>query len=693
MPGKPVSGPMLVAVLLAVLATDPAGQVVVPGSMAPSALAPAALEEAPALSPRTASYSIDAALDPARRQITGREVITWRNASPGATGEVRLHLYWNAWRNTQSTWLRGAALAAREQLSLLRFLRDHEWGWTQVTAVRLLGAGAAPPLDLGAARAFIAPDDGNLFDRTVLQVRLPAPVAPGETINLEVEWSAQVPRPFARTGGIGRYFFLAHWFPKVGVLEPGGWNAHQFHVGTEFYADYGVYDVRLRVPAGWVVGATGREQSRRDNGDGTLTHRYLQADVHDFTWTTSPDYLVREARFEHQGLPPVDMRLLLQPEHARQAERYFAATRAALRYYGEWYGVYPYGHVTIVDPAWQSRAGGMEYPTLFTGGTRWLAPAGVAQPEGVTVHEAGHQFWYGIVGNNEVEHAWLDEGLNTFSTARVVEAAALPNHHGERFFGGFVPWVYGDITSSRATTGNGLWGYKAAAETDVPATPSWQYHPATGSSITYSKTALWLHTLERYLGWPVLQRGLALHFARSRFGHPTPDDFFRAINDAAGRDLTWFFDEVYRGSNEFDYGVERLTSEAARTLGVVEDASGGLGKAPAAGASGPIAYLTTVVVRRYGEARFPVEVEVRFEDGSTARERWDGRDRWRAFTFERPLRARAAVVDPDRVLLLDVRPANNSASLSPAAPAAARKWSLAWLVWLQDLLLTYGFFV
>ena len=123
-----------------------------------------------------------------------------------------------------------------------------------------------------------------------------------------------------------------------------------------------------------MVGATGREHSRTRYADGTTVHRYVQDDVHDFAWTTSPDYIERTARFEHPRLPPVDMRLLLQPEHAGQAERHFAATRAALQCYGEWYGAYPYGHITIVDPAWQSEADGMEYPTLFTAGSRWLAP-------------------------------------------------------------------------------------------------------------------------------------------------------------------------------------------------------------------------------------------------------------------------------------------------------------------------------
>jgi Aminopeptidase N len=131
--------------------------------------------------------------------------------------------------------------------------------------------------------------------------------------------------------------------------------------------------VSLTVPAGWPVGATGVQRELRDNADGTATHRYYQEDVHDFAWTTSPDYVVRTARFEHPRLPPVEMRLLLQPEHSAQANRHFDATRTTLKYYGEWFGPYPYGHITIVDPAFQSGAGGMEYPTLFTAGTRWLA--------------------------------------------------------------------------------------------------------------------------------------------------------------------------------------------------------------------------------------------------------------------------------------------------------------------------------
>ena len=642
-----------------------------------------------ALSPRNANYSIDVQLDTSTRTLTGREVLTWRNISGISTSELQFHLYYNAWKNTRSTWMRERLLGRGLGL---HSRSERKWGWIEVSSVRLLGAGDAPPIELTGHMRYISPDDGNADDQTVLAVPLLREVAPGETVNVLLEWTSTIPRTFARTGAIGNFFFLAQWFPKVGVLEETGWNCHQFHTATEFFADYGVYDVRITVPTGWIIGATGRSQDVRDNGDGTSEHRYYQEDVHDFAWTTSPDYLDLAERFEHPTLPDVDIRLLLQSEHAGQADRYFDATRAALQHYGEWYGPYPYGHVTVVDPAWQSGTGGMEYPTLFTAGTRWLAPEPVTQPERVTVHEAGHQFWYGIVGSNEFEHAWLDEGLNTFSTARTIDEAFTPNYRSQRYFGGFIPYVFRDIPRSRATDGNRLSGYRTAARMDVQATPTYQYWPGTASAITYNKTALWLHTLERYLGWPTLQEIMAIFFDRWKFRHPTPQDFFDVASEVSGQDLRWFFDQVHGSSNVFDYGVQALSSRPASDRGFFIEDDGPTPTFTADSDSQGI-FRTTVIARRYGEAIFPVDVLVVFENGDEVREQWDGRARWKAFTYERPVRATRAHVDPDRVLLLDVNYTNNSKTSAPKTAEATTKWMLKWMVWLQDFMLTYAFFV
>ena len=202
---------------------------------------------------------------------------------------------------------------------------------------------------------------------------------------------------------------------------------------------------------------------------------------------------------------------------------------------------------------------------------RWLAPAGSGSPEGVTVHEAGHQFWYGLVGNNEFEHAWMDEGLNTFSTARVL-AEQPPWNATLRLFGGFVPWVLRDVPLERADHDR-LAGYRAVAESDAQATPSWRCNLGTGGFITYNKTAVWLHTLERLIGWPRLQRGLSLFFTRHTFTHPTPTTASRH-SARVREDLTWFFDEVYRGSSTVDF-VQRFTSTAAAVSGWIEQGNSG----------------------------------------------------------------------------------------------------------------------
>ncbi|HET8647684.1 MAG TPA: M1 family metallopeptidase, partial [Vicinamibacteria bacterium] len=343
----------------------------------------------------------------------------------------------------------------------------------------------------------------------------------------------------------------------------GAWNAHQFHPWTEFFADYGVYDVRLTLPRGFVVGATGRLQERADNPDGTQTLRFVQEDVHDFAWTASRRYLERTARFDDPGYPLVDIRLLLQPEHAHLAERYIEATRVALRSYGAWSAPYPYPQITVVDPAWTSGAGGMEYPTLFTGGASVWSPAILRSPEGVTIHEAGHQFWYGLVANNEFEEAWLDEGFNSYHDEKAEHVAMGARGMGSRYFGlrgagrgsrGGWPVVAPGVFIGR---GEGtLSSLRRHGETDVMARRGWEYRTSESYTInSYGKPALSLQTLEGLLGDETMTRVLRTYARRHRFGHPTSQDFMAVVNEVTGQDYRWFFDETWFSSELCDYAV------------------------------------------------------------------------------------------------------------------------------------------
>jgi hypothetical protein len=170
---------------------------------------------------------------------------------------------------------------------------------------------------------------------------------------------------------------------------------------------------------------------------------------------------------------------------------------------------------------------------------------------------------------------------------------------------------------------------------------------------------------------------MSTFFDRWKFRHPKPHDFFQVLDEVSGQNLTWFIDEAHRSSNVFDYGVQEFFSEI--------QGSGARGQG--------LGYRTVVVARRFGEAIFPVDVVTTFRNGEQVKERWNGRDRRVIYVYDRPSQALSVQVDPNRVLLLDVNYTNNSRTLEPRADEASLKWSLKWMVWLQDLMLTYGFFV
>jgi hypothetical protein len=313
----------------------------------------------------------------------------------------------------------------------------------------------------------------------------------------------------------------------------------------------------------------------------------------------------------------------------------------------------------------------MEYPTLFTAGTSWLVSRDVtpSTPEEVVVHEAGHQFWYGLVGSNEFEYAWMDEGINTYATARALAEDYPATRLDKYYFGGFVPWTFRDVRLSRATDWNRLWDYRRGATEDTLASLSYRERQDTVRFLAYDKPTVWLATLENWLGWDRVQKALSASFVEGSFSHPQPGVVLQNLQNYADRDINRFLTQTYRQSAVFDYAVSDLRA----------DARGGQQE-------------SRVLVRRLGDGVFPVDVLVTFENGEQITEHWNGEARWREFTYLRQAAVRSAVVDPERILLLDVNFTNNSRTTEPHAGAAATKWTLKWLVWLQDALMTWGLF-
>ncbi len=403
-------------------------------------------------------YEIWVDLDAGGKMLQGKEELVWTNPTEEPVPDMLLHLYWNAFKNEDSAFLREAA--AESTFSRGAAPDDGEWGWIDITDIRL-----ADGSDLKPGLSFVTPDGpDHPGDQTVARVLFPAPVQPGESVRIRLEFKSKVPRTVARSGYYKNSFFIAQWFPKPGVYEAGkGWNAHAYHQNSEFFADFADFVVHITVPRDFVVGSSGKQvDERADETTGTKTLTFAQSMVHDFAWMADPRYLRIERDFigdrevspqeyretaellglpiEEVRLPNVKMILLIAPEHKKQIERHFRALRAAIKYYGLWYGPYPYETVTMVDPPFRTGSGGMEYPTLFTAGTSVLPSRNQLSPEGVIIHEFGHGYWYGLVATNEFESAWLDEGFNTYSTGRVAAMAYGPGALPFRFKGFPVDW-------------------------------------------------------------------------------------------------------------------------------------------------------------------------------------------------------------------------------------------------------------
>ena len=341
------------------------------------------------MSQRVVHYEIDAKYDAGKHTIDATETLTYHNLTGQALDHFPFHLYQNAFQ-PKSTWIREAKLEGSRDVAYDKW-EDKLYGSEDIKNIEVVGQG-----DVTGQLQFIAPDDGNKDDKTVVDVHVPKAIPPGAFVQFKIAFQTKLPETQARSGWKRDFVLGGQWFPKVGVWWNGSWNCHQYHATTEFFADFGVYDVSLTVPQFEVVGASGILVNEKNNSDNTKTLTYHGDDIHDFAWTVSPRYRVLESEYQAQ-MGPIKLRFLMQPAHWSQAERHERITRQTLDHFEKWYGPYPYKTLTVVDPEPDSAAGGMEYPTFITGDSNWFMPAGLYLPEIVVEHEFGHQYWYGMV--------------------------------------------------------------------------------------------------------------------------------------------------------------------------------------------------------------------------------------------------------------------------------------------------------
>jgi hypothetical protein len=613
-------------------AASPAASSPEPAATEPVSFAGVPMAEHPA---RVVDYTLRAKLDPVLHTVHGEGTIAWTNVSSQPVSQLWMHLYLNAFKNQSSVFMRAPVGGFRGGTM------PREWGTIDVR--RLTWVDGQERRELGPA---IELRRGDELDETDASIALPRAVAAGESITLEVEWDDKLPSIVERTGFDGSFHMVAQWFPKLAKIEQDGTFAHfPFHHLGEFYADYGTYDVTLDVPEAYVVGATGLvTESRVENG--RRIERHVQADVHDFAWTAWDKFQTRK-----ETIDGVACTILYPPGYESHAERELATMRFALPHYGRSYGRYPYPLLTLVHPpASAPEAGGMEYPTLITTGGASYIPDGVDLVELVTIHEFGHQYFYGLLASHETQWPFLDEGLNSYAEAR-----AMAEWKGAGSVVDFLDLKVGDAEGHAERA-------RHFVHDDRVAQPAYAFGTGTAyGALVYSRTATILETLRRVYGDKAMQRAMGTYARRFRFQHPVPQNLIDTVQSEMGSEAGEVLRAALFDKGWVDFKIEAVSSHAQRAPAGIFDRDGKRATSPPDRTSTG-SYSGWVLVSRRGTLRLPVEIELLADDGTTTRVPWDSSSDSVRIPYAGTSALRAAVVDPESRVLLDQNPENDFAT-------------------------------
>lgn len=627
---------------------------------------------------RRADYRIEARLDADPPRVHGRLELTWRSPAAEPIATVPLHLYMNAFRTPETTWMTRAERHHRGT----RPGEDAPWGYCEIASIRQRRADGTWA-ELGAKER---------ADPTLADVALDHPVNPGESLVLAIEFTTVLPEVFARTGFRRDFYMIGQWFPKLARHDGARWADFVFHYYGEFYADFGDYEVVLNVPAEMVVGATG-ERVDASIAEDRATFTYRAEAVHDFAWTAWPRFEV-----DTRQVGEIAVHVLGREESRADRQDTWEAIEASLTHLERRFGTYPWTSLTVVQPpSFAAGASGMEYPTLVTTEPAaslpgWLRGLGFDHRLGgvlTTVHELGHQYFQGLVASNEDAEPWLDEGLTTLAGVLVLEDHAPGD-----------AWLVRIAGHELASADLLRLSLRGRFRGDPSAAPAEAFDPATQSfgTAVYQAPAALLLTLRNLVGPATFDPVLSAYAQTYRFGHPRTADFERVLVEGLGRspllgqglmpddppvvlDVPALLRQGLHDTAEVGFAVRRVGNVGRSERGGWTRTDAGWQLEP----DSPRVPTGTVVLERTGDFVVPVEVEVEFADGTVSRGWWSGRERARVLRYPGRRVVRASLDPRGRLVLEPDRSDNHRYAPGPtrrgaATALGAASEALAWAV-------------
>jgi hypothetical protein len=494
------------------------------------------------------NYNIDVALDDKNHSLKGLLKLEYTNNSPDKLDFIWFHLWPNAYKNENTAFAK-QILREADGKDRWRGLKDK---------------GYIDSLDFSANGQKLKTEiDAENID--IIKVFLSSPLQSKEKITITTPFFVKLPTYISRSGHIDQSYMICQWYPKPAVYDSKGWHPIPYLDMGEFYSEFGKFTVKITTPSDYVVAATGLMQNAdelkyykelgKQNFATTKNKKYTpitnqpaktliyQADsVHDFAWFADKDFIIEYDTMQLASGKRVDV-FAYHPSYGNKLwDKSVNYIKDAVRHYSSWVGEYPYPVVQAVEGPKNLSSGGMEYPmiTLITS-----PDAKEEKLDAVITHEVGHNWFYSILGSNERDHAWMDEGINTYFQFRYEHE----KYRANSIFGDMIPKEVQEkpLDQFDAAVYSALTNIPMEEAIDLPA----QDYPNKDEYgiVVYLKTAIWMYLVEALEGRDKLDKGMKDYFAEWKFKHPYPDDFEKALEKSMGKPLDQYFGLLKKTGN------------------------------------------------------------------------------------------------------------------------------------------------
>ena len=517
---------------------------------------------------------IDVELDDENHILRGFEKMVYYNNSSLNLDKIIIHLWPNAYKNSNTNLAK----------------QKYSDGSTSFKYAESIDLGYIDSLDFKVNGEIVKWQFLN-EQIDISELLLTKPLKPGDSIIITTPFRVKIPSgKFSRLGHIGQSYQITQWFAKPAVFDKNGWHPMSYLDQGEFFSEFGNYDVSITVPKNYVLMATGDLQNKEEleflNEKAELTSqlikenklavrdslgrkdmsfpkssvekktlRFIQENVHDFAWFTDKRYHVLKGEVNVNNRKITSWALFTNNE-AKLWRRSIEYINDATRYFSKWVGEYPYNHVTAVDGT-ISAGGGMEYPNITV-----IGSSGDSKSlETVIVHEVGHNWYYGILGSNERENAWMDEGLNTYIEIRYME---------EKYPNGYFRKKDSTQNKSRGISLNIpmeekelqhiAYQFNASRNYDQPLKMgSKDFTQMNYGAMVYCKTGIGFHYLKAFLGEALFDNCMNEYFNQWKFKHPNPNDIKIVFENVSKENLDWFFEDYIKTTKKTDYSLKKVS--------------------------------------------------------------------------------------------------------------------------------------